>query len=101
MVLRELYSEKLKQVNLTKNYIENFKNEVEKEHIEICEKALEAFQKRSENQINVNGLKKILQEIIDKQNGWEIIISEEKESEIVIIQSQYNLLKNELRKIEW
>lgn len=101
VVLRELYSEKLKQVNLTKNYIENFKNEVEKEHIEICEKALEAFQKRSENQINVNGLKKILQEIIDKQNGWEIIISEEKESEIVIIQSQYNLLKNELRKIEW
>lgn len=99
--LRKLYEEKLKDVRLTKNYIEKFKNEVEKEHIEICEKALEAFQKRSENQINVNGLKKILQEIIDKQNGWQIIISEEKESEIVIIQSQYNLLKNELRKIEW
>lgn len=98
--LRKLYGEKLKDVRLTKNYIEKFKNEVEKEHLEICENALEAFEKRNENQINVNELKNVLQDIIDKNNGWQVKISEE-QSKIVIIESQYELLKEKLYNIKW
>ncbi|MEE1101303.1 MAG: hypothetical protein U0K86_07460 [Agathobacter sp.] len=102
--LRAIYGDRLKDKRLTKNYIERIKNEEENETCqEICDKALNAFQEKSDTQIDVDKLKKFLNEIIKNNNSWKVEIKEQslKESKIIINKKKYNFLQKKISNIEW